>query len=72
MTCNLVAVFQHGPYGFGVALQRHGHPEHGDPDVPLAEDTQQAPETRTAAVLIQGFHALVAHSGVSLCADNLR
>ena len=72
MTCNLVAVFQHGLYGFGVALQGHGHPEHGDPDVPLAEDAQQAPETGPAAVLVQGFHALVAYARIGFGADDLR
>ena len=68
----LVTVLQHGAHGAGITLQRHGGAEHGDLDAPLTEDAQQAPEPGPAAVLVQGFHALVAHAGVRLSADDLR
>jgi hypothetical protein len=55
---------------FGQALQGHRHGEDGERQAPAFETAQHAPQAGTRAVLVQRFHAHVAH-WKGLCIDDL-
>src|SRR5262245_31511849 len=54
-----------------MALERHGHREHADPDVALGEQPHEPPEADTGAVLVDRLDLHVARARHGRRADNL-
>ncbi|MDT4835575.1 hypothetical protein D3C76_866800 [compost metagenome] len=71
MAADLVAVGDHLADRLGMALGGHGHGEHGQRQVMLPEQLEQAPHAGTAAVLVQRLHAHVALALERLGGDHL-
>ncbi len=71
VAADLVAVGDHLADRFRVALGGHGHGEHGERQVVLFKELEQAPYAGTAAVFVERFHAHVALALERLGGDHL-
>ncbi len=72
VAADFMAGLGHGADHVGVALGGHGHGEDGQRHATVLEQFQQAPHAGTAAVLVQRFHAHVAHALQWLGGDHFR
>ena len=68
---DLVAGFDDGGRGLGMALERHGDGEDADLETAFGEHAHEPPEARATAVLVHRLDLEVAHAGENGHADDL-